>query len=60
MVEKTAEVVPGIKCVYLDNHGPNIVFNRNIDPQQVIKFIDEHFDLSRATDEVDRSFAILS
>jgi hypothetical protein len=49
------EVAPGIKCVYLDNHGPNIVFNRNINPQQVIDFIDENFYLSKSTDGVDRS-----
>lgn len=49
------EEVPGIKCVYLDNHGPNIVFNRNINPQQVIDFIDAHFDLRKSTDGVDRS-----
>lgn len=48
------EDVPGIKCVYLDNHGPNIVFNRKIDPQQVIEFIDNNFDLSKSTDGVDR------
>lgn len=49
------EEVPGIKCVYLDNHGPNIVFNRNIHPYDVIKFIDENFDLSKSTDGVDRN-----
>jgi hypothetical protein len=49
------EVTPGIKVVYLDNHGPNIVFNRNIDPEKVIMFIDRHFDLSKSTDNVDRS-----
>ncbi len=49
------EVAPGIKCVYLDNHGPNIVFNRNVHPYDVIKFIDENFDLSKATDQVDRN-----
>jgi hypothetical protein len=49
------EVIPGIKCVYLDNHGPNIVFNHNIDPQLVIDFIDQHFDLHRSTDQVDRT-----
>jgi hypothetical protein len=26
-------------------HGPNIVFNRNIDPQEVIDFINRNFDL---------------
>jgi hypothetical protein len=49
------EEVPGIKCVYLDNHGPNIVFNRKIDPQKVIDFIDANFDLSQSTDKLDRT-----
>lgn len=39
----------GIHAVYLDNHGPNIVFNKNIDPQTVINFITENFDLSQKT-----------
>lgn len=39
----------GIHAVYLDNHGPNIVFNKNIDPQIVIDFITENFDLSQKT-----------
>lgn len=47
----------GIKCVYLDNHGPNIVFNRDIDPARVIKFIEENFDLTKSTDGVDRAKA---
>lgn len=45
----------GIECVYLDNHGPNIVFHRSTDPQKVIDFIDQNFDLSQSTDGVDRS-----
>lgn len=49
------EEVPGIKCVYLDNHGPNIVFNRNIDPQKVINFIDQNFNLNDSTDQVKRN-----
>jgi hypothetical protein len=49
------EEVPGIKCVYLDNHGPNIVFNRNIEPEKVIKFIEDNFDLTKSTDGVDRT-----
>ena len=36
-------------AVYLDNHGPNIVFNKDIDPQEVINFIEENFDLSEKT-----------
>lgn len=43
------EVWKGIKAVYLDQHGPNIVFNRNIDPARVIRFIDQYFDLSQKT-----------
>ncbi len=33
----------------LDNHGPNIVFHESIDPQEVIDFIDENFELSQKT-----------
>lgn len=46
---------PGIKCVYLDNHGPNIVFNHKTPPWEVIDFINKNFDLSKSTDQVDRS-----
>lgn len=38
-----------LKVVYLDEHGPNIVFNRNIPANKVINFIDKHFDLSSKT-----------
>lgn len=36
-------------AVYLDNHGPNIVFNKDIDPMEVIRFIEENFDLENKT-----------
>jgi hypothetical protein len=36
-------------AVYLEQHGPNIVFNRNINPQEVIDFIEANFDLSDKT-----------
>lgn len=36
-------------AVYLENHGPNIVFNRNIDPVEVIQFIEDNFDLTQKT-----------
>lgn len=39
----------GIKAVFLDSHGPNIVFNRDIDPNKVIAFIDRNFDLASKT-----------
>jgi hypothetical protein len=38
-----------IEAVMLDNHGPNIVFHHSVDPEQVIKFIDRNFDLSKKT-----------
>lgn len=38
-----------IEAVYLDKHGPNIVFNHNIDPKKVIDFIENNFDLKAKT-----------
>jgi hypothetical protein len=38
-----------LSAVMLDNHGPNIVFNQSIDPQEVIDFIEENFDLAGKT-----------
>ncbi len=38
-----------IFAVMLDNHGPNIVFSRNTDPQKVIDFISTNFNLSEKT-----------
>lgn len=38
-----------LSAVYLENHGPNIVFNRNIDPEEVIKFVQDNFDLDQKT-----------
>lgn len=38
-----------LSVVYLDEHGPNIVFNRNVPAQTVINFIDKHFSLSEKT-----------
>lgn len=42
----------GIKAVMLDQHGPNVVFPRDIDPAKVIAFIEANFDLSGRTDHV--------
>lgn len=39
----------GIHAVMLDNHGPNIVFNRNTPPEKVIAFIERNFDLEQKT-----------
>lgn len=41
--------VGNLKAVMLDNHGPNIVFSRNIDPNEVIDFIQANFDLRGKT-----------
>jgi len=38
-----------LKAVYLQEHGPNIIFNHNINPQEVINFIEDNFDLSKKT-----------
>ncbi len=38
-----------LSAVMLDNHGPNIVFNHTADPQYIIRFIDDNFDLSKKT-----------
>lgn len=38
-----------ISVVYLDNHGPNIVFNKNTSAEKVISFIDKYFELSQKT-----------
>ncbi|MGZ8924502.1 MAG: class II aldolase/adducin family protein [Nitrososphaeraceae archaeon] len=43
------EVIPGIKTVMLDEHGPNIVFNSKINPSDVIDFINANWDLSQKT-----------
>ncbi|MBI3633345.1 MAG: class II aldolase/adducin family protein [Candidatus Vogelbacteria bacterium] len=36
-------------AVHLDNHGPNLIFNRSIDPNEVISFIESNFDLKEKT-----------
>jgi hypothetical protein len=36
-------------AVYLDSHGPNIVFDKSIDPQEVIDFIEANFELHEKT-----------
>lgn len=38
-----------LSAVYLDEHGPNIVFNHAIEPREVIQFIEDNFDLSLKT-----------
>ena len=38
-----------IWAVYLEKHGPNIMFSSNVDPHRVVEFIDKNFDLSKTT-----------
>jgi len=38
-----------LKAVFLDQHGPNIVFPHTINPQEVIDFIEANFDLETKT-----------
>lgn len=38
-----------LAAVMLDRHGPNIVFSRRADPGEIIRFIDENFDLGLST-----------
>lgn len=47
-----------LSAVMLDNHGPNIVFNHNIDPQEVIDFIMANFELSGKTGGLVENVAI--
>lgn len=38
-----------LKSVYLDNHGPNIVFSKNTPSEKIIAYIEKTFDLSSKT-----------
>lgn len=38
-----------IKVVYLDAHGPNIVFDRSVPAEKIMRYIDDTFDLSKKT-----------
>lgn len=38
-----------LKAVMLNNHGPNIIFNKNINPLEVIQFIDSNWDINKKT-----------
>lgn len=41
--------IGNLSVVMLDNHGPNIVFHHSINPQEVIDFINENFELTLKT-----------
>lgn len=40
-----------LAAVMLDRHGPNVTFRRDADPQRVIAFLEENFDLARRSDD---------
>lgn len=40
-----------LSAVMLDKHGPNVIFNRAVDPRVVIDFIEANFDLTKRSDE---------
>jgi hypothetical protein len=40
-----------LAAVMLDQHGPNVVFHPDVDPAEVIAFIEESFDLTRRSDD---------
>lgn len=43
-------------AVMLDKHGPNIVFSKDTDPQEVIQFIKDNFDLSKPTNGFEKVY----
>jgi hypothetical protein len=43
------EVEAGIWAVMLEQHGPNVVFRRDVEAARVIDFIERHFDLAAKT-----------
>jgi hypothetical protein len=47
--EGLALVDDGIEAVMLDNHGPNIVFHHEEDPEKIKEFIQDNFDLTKKT-----------
>jgi hypothetical protein len=44
-----AIVEDGIEAVYLDKHGPNVVFHHDEDPKKIIEYLDGNFDMSQKT-----------
>jgi hypothetical protein len=38
-----------LSAVYLDQHGPNIVFSKSVSPSEIITFIEANFDLEGKT-----------
>ena len=47
-----------VRAVHLQNHGPNVVFSRSADPNEVIAFIERNFDLSKQTGDLSKEPAV--
>lgn len=43
------QVFGNLSAVYLQEHGPNIVFHHSINPREVIELIEDNFDLDKKT-----------
>lgn len=48
-----------VLAVMLDKHGPNVVFSRDADPDEVIRFIEANFDLEGRTDDLPASVPLM-
>jgi len=46
---KGLEQFGSLRAVMLDQHGPNIIFNRATPPEEIIEFIEANFDLDKKT-----------
>lgn len=44
-----AVVDDGIEAVYLDNHGPNVVFHHDENPKKIQEFLMDNFDFTKKT-----------
>lgn len=47
-------------AVMLDKHGPNIVFSKDTNPYEVIRFIENNFDLAGRTDDLQTEASTVS
>lgn len=57
---KGLEKFGNLYCVMLDKHGPNIIFNHNINSEEVIDFINRNFDLNKSTSGFEKIYMNLT
>ncbi len=53
------EMEYGIYAVHLEGHGPNIAFSKDIDPDKIMNFINENWDVSKKEDGIDAAKDVL-